>query len=363
MRRRKGTTLVLWRRDHSKGKHKAAGMSTEHPNPRVVVPPTEEPVTLRELKRHLYLTQPSSGSNIEFLLNQIEQSAKRKLEDEGFPGDYEALETRIADLSLERTAKLYRNQLWERFKLKLPPEEGEPLHECVGRLLRALREKSLARGASNLARLLQRKGVVVRRFDGEGLNDYVRRLQTVGHKHKMELEWEEPRETEGPRAPVPKLDLHTIPQGTVHEDPGLFDFISPTIQALWALLRWIVKAKGALKSGDLEDTCRSIYYVGRCAVLAGVEEDAVLGARVRAGGAHGDERDSETRQELQAAHRNWQRRVNDIRNRRRDLSWTELSEQVGKDFNKTGRRIRQVCKDPAPPQKEAPTRLSQKSRK
>ena len=328
------------------------------------------------------------------LLVTVERRAKGKLDALGFPeasSESHAADL-IVELGFEEWAKLLSQQLVAHFQTRVSRMDGEELTEYVARLRLLLRQKSLARSAIDLARRLNERGVVVPPSphldtlrtiagdssgnflweDGQALYEYLEKLTSVASKYGMMFDWEEPGHALGffgPGDPKPTLDdQDIIPSGVVYEErgglltPNLNWFVPTSVRTLWTLLLYVKKARSALDAGNIENLGFSMFGVGRYTVLAGVEQDAVLGARVSSGGRQGSERDAETKKRLKERNEDLQKRVNDLRARRPKLLWTALSELVSKQDGVmvTGRRIRQVCKDPAPPKIRARPRKSWK---
>ena len=239
---------------------------------------------LRRLRKNKAIREPiCTTASLESLLDQVEQSAKQKLEAEGFPGDYFKLEQRFVEILLESKASHWQRLLKKQFKTTISQRKEEELPEYVRRLMEDVKEKSLERATGEFAQHLKdQHGIEMPRSGGEDVYDYSRRLRVEGWRYGLKLEWERPKEKPR-RKPALGLDRNIIPQGLELQSQDLAWEAPANILNLEKLLRWVMIARFELLAGNLIDVARALYQVGTLSALAGIEEAAVTSLKQQRG--------------------------------------------------------------------------------
>ena len=129
---------------------------------------------------------------------------------------------------------------------------------------------------------------------------------------------------------------------------------SPSYQQAYDLFTCLVclpKCRELLKRREPEGIVMQAYVLGARAQIAGLRIDSTTGKQVRQGGSQGGVKSHGGERAIQDRHREWQRRLDELHQRRPGLSWTALANTVAVDRKNlgqpvTGRNIRSFCTNP-----------------
>ena len=99
-----------------------------------------------------------------------------------------------------------------------------------------------------------------------------------------------------------------------------------------------------LERGGWEAAVARMYNVGWRAGNLGVADFVRIGKKVRKGGRQGGR--NSVGYDTEARHAALQRDLDKLHEKRPDLSWTGLSQQVAKKYGMSARHVRSVCSNP-----------------
>lgn len=120
------------------------------------------------------------------------------------------------------------------------------------------------------------------------------------------------------------------------------------VKTVDALFIHLGRVKTDLMSGLWEDAVASMYGVGRCAALVGIEGFARTGQQVSEGGRRGAYyRGGDTPEKVRQRHEKWQADVNEARKKDRKKSWIFIATMVGAKHQVNRRTIQKYCFDTA----------------